>query len=139
MKKSVLVIAGALILAGTAFHFSPYKTYSIPSDGMAPLIKQGDHILADVHYYDRHQPQDNDIVIVRLPTGQEFVRKIERATTRDARVVAINPDAVPRGAEDALIPFTLLHGRVAAIYYSADISRIGVIPEPEAVVQPEFQ
>ena len=44
-----------------------YRVFSIPSSSMEPTIRLGEHILADMHYFDDHKPERGDVAIIQRP------------------------------------------------------------------------
>jgi signal peptidase I len=95
----VTAAAGALVLAsGPSLSWSTlsipsWRTFSIPSGSMAPTLRIGDYLLADMNYYAGHAPARGDVVIHRLPTNDAYyVKRIvalpgDRIAFRDGHVI----------------------------------------------------
>lgn len=47
--------------------YTTLRPYKIPSAAMTPTIMVGDHIVANMKYYDDHEPQKGDVIILEQP------------------------------------------------------------------------
>jgi len=55
---TVLSLTGA-----AATRLTGFRSFQIPSTGMEPTIRQGDHIVADMRYYRSHTPKRLDTIV----------------------------------------------------------------------------
>lgn len=79
------VAAAAIVLADITLATSflpkpkglawPYRAYVIPSNTMAPTLRAGDRIVADMGYYKHHRPQRGDLVIIVTPPFGDLTTK----------------------------------------------------------------
>ncbi len=74
-----------------------YKTATVPSAGMAPTIKVGDHIAFDESYYKIHPFRRFDMVVFSLApenVPKEFESGVDTKTLLVKRVVALGGETV---------------------------------------------
>jgi len=72
------------------------KFVAMPDDSMAPEISAGDHLL-----FDPSEPaRAGDVVLVRLPNGEHFVRTYRPRTAHVFVAVPANPDYQQLGSVD---------------------------------------
>ena len=64
-------VAIAIVLAGCDDSTHLKREYRIPSPAMAPTIKVGEHVKADIEIYRHEQPKRGDIVVFRPPLGAD--------------------------------------------------------------------
>jgi len=114
----------------------PLATYSIPSASMTPTIMRGDYVMAELCAFVDHPPTRGDLVIFRIPAGNEnYVKRIvalpgDRVQLR-AGILYLNDTAVQRervgdyrlpdsGETLAEYRETLLGGRAYMIVETSD-------------------
>lgn len=73
-----LSLIGAGITRGVGF-----RSFKVPSTGMEPTIREGDQIVADMHFYRSHPPQRFETILFRR--GKTFFIK---------RVIAVGGDTI---------------------------------------------
>lgn len=73
-----VALAGVCIFAADygATRLVTTRMYKIHSGSMTPTIIVGDHIAADTTYYQGRTPRPGEVVLVRAPGGQLFVKRI---------------------------------------------------------------
>lgn len=96
LSTPLVLVASAILLSATGCSFAQkkiaqvnalrsvmvpghdYKTYSIPSNAMAPTIMKGAIIMGDSSAYRDQKPQRNDVVVMYppIPTNDPFVKRI---------------------------------------------------------------
>lgn len=64
------------------------KFVEMPDDSMAPVFAAGDHVLLDP----AETPRAGDIVLVRIASGELFVRTFRPRTSASFDAVALNPN-----------------------------------------------
>jgi SOS-response transcriptional repressor LexA len=72
------------------------KFLEMPDDSMAPDISPGDHLLIDP----TEAPRAGDVVLVRLPSGEHFVRVFRPRTAYVFEAEALNRDYQPLSSKD---------------------------------------
>ncbi|MEN3746877.1 signal peptidase I [Sphingomonas sp. HF-S3] len=95
-------VVGAMVVLGLALNYlapSPvgrFKTYSIPSENMDPLLKTGDYVVADLRLTD---PKRGQVLVFRMEEDQWVKRVVglpgDRVALRDG-VVILNGQPVPQ-------------------------------------------
>jgi signal peptidase I len=71
----VAVLLGLAAYTLVTTQIAAMRTFSIPSDGMAPTLLRGDYILADMRYYVFHRPLTGDVIVFRRD-GTYWVKRI---------------------------------------------------------------
>jgi signal peptidase I len=67
----VLLLAGALLAGcGSSRHLREYK---VPSSGMQPTLRLGQHVNADLDAYRKHSPSVGDIVALHPPRSVDSI------------------------------------------------------------------
>jgi signal peptidase I len=82
--KTLLQCVGAAAIAGFLIGTLDYalissaaiRAYKITANSMAPTIRPGDRIVADLRYYRHHAPQRGDVVLVEWRSQERFVKRI---------------------------------------------------------------
>lgn len=85
------------------------KFVAMPDDSMMPLVAPGDHLLFDP----AEAPHAGDIVLVRIPTGEHFVRSFRPRTAQAWEGLAANPAYAPlaSNSDSALIVAVMVEHR----------------------------
>lgn len=91
---------GAMIVLSLAVAYlapSRFKTYSIPSENMDPLLKPGDYVVADLKLT---EPERGQVIVFRMDEDQQWVKRVvglpgDRVALRDG-VVILNGQPVPQ-------------------------------------------
>lgn len=93
-------------LKQTAPHLETFATCSarakfiaMPDDAMAPDIQPGDHLLIDP----TESPRAGDIVLVRLPSGENFIRSFKLRTALVFDAIPFNSNYQALSSRDDLI------------------------------------
>ena len=136
--------------AGMHIKSSVIKAYKMPSVSMEPTLLMGDMFLADLTWYERHEPQEGDIAVFPSPRNHEITYVKRIAALPGEAVVRIDGSqaTVPPGTVWVLgdneqsfdsrqfgpVPMDDLLGRVRLIYFSRGEEgvrweRIGLVPE----------
>jgi signal peptidase I len=70
-----VALLASIVFSNLAIIASGFHLYDIPSSSMEPTIARGDHIVADLWYFRRHQLSRGDIVLFRRE-GTVFVKRV---------------------------------------------------------------
>jgi signal peptidase I len=70
----VVLVSGLWVsyATGWAARASGVRVFSIPSVSMAPFVRPGDYVLADLRYYGNRRPTQGDVVIVYRERSQPY-------------------------------------------------------------------
>lgn len=96
-------------LLETNDHWAPWvkeyylEAFKIPSTGMEPGIRPGDHILVDKSYYRSHKPRNGDIVLFTIPDDPATPDTDESKVHIAKRIVATEGQTVEVSREQLLI------------------------------------
>jgi signal peptidase I len=73
-----ILLVGGISVAVFYRHSLPWRAYKIPSSGMAPTLKPGDHIVVDQTYYRGHKLTRGDIIVFLYPKDETktFVKRV---------------------------------------------------------------
>jgi signal peptidase I len=91
---------GAMIILSLAVAYlapSRFKTYSIPSENMDPLLKPGDYVVADLKFT---EPERGQVIFFRMDEDHQWVKRVvglpgDRVALRSG-VVILNGQPVPQ-------------------------------------------
>jgi signal peptidase I len=76
----IALISGYVVypLASSAIKNNLYTAYKIPSGAMGPTLLVGDHLVADMGYPAKDEPQRGDIIIFKFPPdpSKDFIKRI---------------------------------------------------------------
>jgi signal peptidase I len=121
-----LVILAALIALGITLAilfrvFALARTYSTPSNAMAPTLLRNDVVLADPAAYWTNRPRDGQIVVFEPPipsTNRKFIKRVLAEPGQRLRIVG---GAVYRNEVRLREPYV-----TEATHYDLAISRYGI-------------
>lgn len=82
--------AAASILPGSGY-------YRIPSASMAPTLRPGESLLADVLYFQRHEPRRGDVVVFKRPERPGALSIMRVIAIAGDRVSVVDGHAVVNG------------------------------------------
>jgi len=88
-RTIVTAILAVLTVCCGGFHGF---TFRVPGDSMAPTVKQGDSVFADLFYYKHSPVQRGEIVIVKDPDGKMHPSGREEMYVK--RIVGLGSDRI---------------------------------------------
>jgi signal peptidase I len=88
-KKLLAALLAVFTICCCGFHGF---TFRVPGDSMAPTVKQGDSVFADLFYYKRSPVRRGDIVIVKDPDGKMHSSGREEMYVK--RIVGVGGDKI---------------------------------------------
>jgi len=62
-----LALVVVIVLHTTLLRAGGFRAFRIPSSSMERTIQEGDVLMADMHFYRRHQPKDGEIILMKSP------------------------------------------------------------------------
>ena len=109
----VLWIVGSMILSHGLVSMRPvvfgFEPFRIPAQSMAPVVQEGDFVMADTTYFDHEEPKFGDIVVFRVP-GSEDVKYLKRIIGVPGDRIAIVDDVLFLNGQAVDEPYVQLTG-----------------------------